>query len=733
MMIIKNVDTPVQFIKGIGPKRAEVLAEKGIGTVRDLLYYFPFDYLDLSNVGNISDLRRQINSGKWVTVIGTVRATATLGRPPHQRFVITLGDETGTIQLVFFRSINYFRGAFSEGELLAASGKVTGFSGRPQLAHPSIDRLNISDEEDGEIKGFLHTKGLVPKYGSSEDLRGVSLHVKGLRRIMRTALDEFVPGIHDHLPAEIRENNKFVSLGRAIEEIHFPSSRDEMEEARRRLKFDELFAIQLLLAIKRKHIKSERAGIPFHIESKLARKLVDVLRFKLTKAQVRVINEITSDMKLNQPMNRLLQGDVGSGKTIVALIAMLIAVENGYQAAFMAPTEILAEQHHDTMRDLLKDLPIPIRLLVGNQRSALREDVLEDVRAGNAKIVIGTHALIQETVEFEKLGLVIIDEQHRFGVSQRLALRAKGKEKKSVRPDVLVMTATPIPRTLSLTLYGDLDISLIDELPSQRKSIKTAIRAESQRKAVYEFIREQARKGGQAYIVYPLIETSERLDLKAATEGYEHLSKDIFPELKVGLIHGRMSAEEKERVMKSFRERQVDLLVATTVIEVGIDVPNASLMLIEHAERFGLSQLHQLRGRVGRGSEQSYCILMAPDWIRNRTKRSAPVVPGELGREDELKAVKRLSTMEKTTDGFKIAEIDLELRGPGDFFGKRQSGLPELQIANLMTDGDLLLVARREAFNILDEDPQMKLPKHQSLRTYVEERLSDSLSLIEVG
>lgn len=516
----KDIHTLVQYIKGIGPKRAEVLAERGITTVADLLYYFPFDYLDLNNVEKISNLRGQINSGKWVTLIGTVRASDVLGRPPRQRFVITLDDGTGTVQLVFFRSINYFKRAFTRGEMLAVSGKVTGFSGRPQLVHPSIDRLNAADDDEGDFEGFLHTKGLVPKYGSSEDLKGVNLHVKGLRRIMRTAVDEYVESFADHLPPELLQRHALLPLARALAGIHFPDSHGTISEARRRLKFDELFAIQLLLGLRRKHVKSDFSGISFMIESKLARQLVDSLPFKLTKAQIHVINEITADMKSKQPMNRLLQGDVGSGKTIVALITMLIAVENGYQAAFMAPTEILAEQHFATISSFLKGISANIRLLVGNQRTKLREDILEDIRRGSAQIVVGTHALIQEHVEFAGLGLIVIDEQHRFGVSQRMAMMEKGKGDRSPMPDVLVMTATPIPRTLSLTLYGDLDVSVINEVPAGRKSIKTALRVESQRRTLYQFIREQVNEQRQVYIVYPLIDASEKVDLKAATEGH---------------------------------------------------------------------------------------------------------------------------------------------------------------------------------------------------------------------
>ncbi len=724
--------TPVQYLKGIGPKRAEALAEQGIATVRDLLYYFPRSYIDLSKVEKIKNLKQFINTGTWITVIGTVRAFDLLGRPPKQRVVILLGDETGTIPLVFFRNVKYFKGAYTIGESLAVSGKVSAFGKRAQLVHPSIDRISVGDEDEGE--GFLHTGGIVPKYGSSGDLKEVNLHVKGLRRVMKPVVEEYAEMMEDPLPQNLRDRNELIQLSHALKSIHFPESNQALDHARRRLKFDELFYMQLMLAIRRTSVKVDLPGIAYNVESKLARKLIDSLPFKLTKAQLRVIKEITVDMQANKPMSRLVQGDVGSGKTVVALLAILIAVENGYQAAFMAPTEILAEQHFKTLSALLKDFSINIRLLIGSQQSKLRMDILEDISRGSAQIVVGTHALIQESVKFSRLGFIVIDEQHRFGVAQRLALKAKsGGDKGSPHPDMLVMTATPIPRTLSLTLYGDLDVSIIDELPSHRKPIKTALRTESKRNAVYDFMRDEVKEGRQAYIVYPLVEESEKLDLKAATESYEVIRKDIFPDLRVALLHGRMSSDEKDDVMERFKRREYDILVSTTVIEVGIDVPNATIMVIEHAERFGLSQLHQLRGRVGRGSDQSYCILIAPDWLLKIVK-TTPGLPniGE-ERDETVVSALRLQAMLSTNDGFKIAEIDLELRGPGEFFGTRQSGLPQLQIANLMTDGELLTEARKEAYKLIDEDPHLRHQDHLLLRKYFSERLSDAMTMVHGG
>ncbi len=718
----------VQFLKGVGPKRAAALAERGINTVRDLLYYFPYDYLDLSNVEQVGNLRKHANSGKWVSVIGQVRSSGVVGRRPRERCIVILADSSGSVQLVFFRGAHYFKNAFSPGEQLAVSGKVTNFGKRLQFIHPAIDRLSGNPDED-----FLHTAGIVPKYGSSEEMKDVKLNIKGLRRIMKGTVDEYAGLVEEALPSEILRRNRFLPLPEALRSVHFPESTEKLSESRRRLKFDELFTMQLLLALRRKHIKVDTPGISFNVESKLARRLVDSLPFRLTRPQITVINEIARDMKSPRPMNRLLQGDVGSGKTIVALISMLIAVENGYQAAFMAPTEILAEQHYRTLAGFLKEIPVGIRLLVGGQKSKLRTDILQDIDRGDSPVIVGTHALIQEGVRFSKLGFIVIDEQHRFGVAQRAALREKGTLSiGGPQPDILVLTATPIPRTLSLTFYGDLDVSIINELPAHRKTIKTLFRTESQEKTIIQFIRQEISAGRQCYIVYPLVEESEKVDLKAATESFEKLKSEIFPDLSLGLLHGRMRPDEKDRIMTSFKEKKIDILVATTVVEVGIDIPNASVMVIQHAERFGLSQLHQLRGRVGRGPEQSYCILVAPAWMKLVRAGERSLLSTD-GFDERRIAERRIQTMMETTDGFKIAEIDLELRGPGDFFGTRQSGLPTLQIANLMTDGEILALARKEAFAIVDDDPNLRHPDHQPIRQHFESRMKEALALLAGG
>ncbi len=715
----------VQYLKGIGERRSEMLAKYGVKTLHDLFLYVPRRYIDRTSVVKIAELRRiavgphplredsVADVQKDYTVVGDVRSFRVFGTGAKSRFVLILGDETGTMQLVWFGGVNYWKTRFAIGEVLAASGQPTTFGGNVQFVHPDIDKIGEKalleeKEEPVDWTKTLNTGGLVPLYPSGRDLERVGLDSSGLRRILGHAIREHGERIPETLPAALLARRNLVPLRVAVHRVHFPKTHTDLNESLRRLKYEELFYFQIKLALKRHGLKADTHGISFNIHSTLARRLVDSLPFRLTKAQIRVIKEITTDMASPKPMNRLLQGDVGSGKTVVALLSMLIAVENGYQAVFMAPTEILAEQHYKTLVSLLKGIDVNVRLLVGAQRTALRRDILEDVRRGTAQIVVGTHALFEKEVEFANLGYVVIDEQHRFGVLQRQALQKKGRN-----PDVLVMTATPIPRTLSLTIYGDLDVSIIDELPENRKPIKTLLRYEEEKESVYRFVREEIRKGRQAYFVYPLVEESEKVDLKAATIHHEHLQQDVFPDLRVGLLHGRMSSDEKDGVMMRFKNRELHILVATTVIEVGIDVPNASVMVIENAERFGLSQLHQLRGRVGRGSEQSYCILLSKKWIAAKANRlPADPVKWQDALDEQRLAERRLAAMVQTNDGFKIAEMDLKLRGPGDFFGTRQSGMPEFKVADIVSDTQLLEEARSDAFEIIERDPKLTLPDH---------------------
>lgn len=736
--------TTVQFVKGIGPRKAAVLETIGIKDVLDLFFYVPRRYLDRSVVLTIAQLRAAANRPDFisgpeaagggmrrdVTVVGEVRSFRVLGPGRKARFVLVLADQTASMQCVWFGGLAYWRKAFRIGEVLAASGQPTFYGGTMQFVHPDFDRLSpVGVEEEIDWSKLLHTGGLVPLYPSSQELSRVGLDSGGFRRAVHSALQTTLDTIPETLPGYLRERRGLPSLHDAVRNVHFPGSLAVLQSALRRLKYEELFHFQLKLALKR-HAAREEEGIRYVVKSPLARRLVDSLPFALTRAQVRVINEISADMAVARPMNRLLQGDVGSGKTVVALLAMLIAADNGYQSAFMAPTEILAEQHYKTLSSFLHGMPVTIRLLVGAQRSRLRQDILEDALRGSAQIVVGTHALFEKKVAFHRLGLVIIDEQHRFGVRQRALARQKGEN-----PDVLVMTATPIPRTLSLTLYGDLDVSLLDELPKGRRPVKTVLKHEEEKESVFQFVRDEIRKGRQAYFVYPLIEESEKVDLKAATDHYEQLQGRVFPDLRLGLIHGRLPEEEKDRVMTAFLERRIDILVATTVIEVGIDVPNASVMVIENAERFGLSQLHQLRGRVGRGSDQSTCILLVKKWLARRAERAgaAQRLPLQAAIEEQHLAERRLAAMLETNDGFKIAEYDLELRGPGDFFGTRQSGIPEFKVANILTDGALLDDARDDAFAVIQRDPHLEDPAHRILAEHFRARFREDLSLLLTG
>ncbi|MGH2574770.1 MAG: ATP-dependent DNA helicase RecG, partial [Ignavibacteria bacterium] len=550
---------------------------------------------------------------------------------------------------------------------------------------------------------------LIPLYILSGELKKTWVKPLTLTKIIFNSIRRCSSSIKEVLSENIKTGNNLLNHKNALLRLHYPLTHNDIETARQTLAFEELFYLQLVMALRRKGIEKEEKGISFEkVGERLEKLFKELIPFELTDAQKRVIKEIRADMKSQRPMNRLLQGDVGSGKTIVAVFCMLIAIENGYQCAFMCPTEILSEQHNKVLKLYFDKLGVNVALLVGGQKKKIREQILQDIRLGKADVIVGTHALIQETVEFKNLGFVVIDEQHKFGVMQRAKLREKG-----LNPDVLVMTATPIPRTLSLTVYGDLDVSIIDELPKNRKQIKTALRLEEDRQNVYKFIRDEIKKGRQVYIVYPIIEESEKLDLKSAVSHYGILRKNVFPDLRVGLIHGRLLWYEIDEAIDDFKNGKLDILVSTTVIEVGIDIPNATIMVIEEAQRFGLSQLHQLRGRVGRGSEQSYCVLMAEKIDEN--------------------AKKRLEILVETTDGFKISEVDLQMRGPGEFFGTRQSGELKFTAADLSKDQRLIEKARASAFSLVDEDPQLRKSENQNIREYFFMNYRESMSLIKVA
>ncbi|HKP76697.1 MAG TPA: ATP-dependent DNA helicase RecG [Longimicrobiaceae bacterium] len=688
---ISSLDRPVQFLKGVGPGRAPLLQKLGLLTARDVLYHAPHRYEDASTITPIVSLR----AGMDATVVGRVVSSGVLPTRRGLRiFQAVVRDSTGMVECAW-PGQPYLERVIHRGDLLLLSGPVKFFHGR-QIQPREFTVIAGEGEQASEEGGVLF-----PVYPATEGLTH-----RQIRKLIHDNLDDLLRRVReeeDGIPADVLARVEVEPLWQALEHVHRPTSLDEAERGRRRLAFEELFFLQILHALARHHAVAARPGIAFQRKGFLVKPFHRSLPFTLTDAQKKVLEEIGEDMAAPRRMNRLLQGDVGSGKTVVALFAMLRAVENGYQAALMAPTEILAEQHARTLTRLLEGLPVGVTLLTGRMGAKKRREAGYRIASGGAGIAVGTHALIQESVEFDRLGLVVVDEQHRFGVRQRLALAEMG-----THADMLVMSATPIPRSLALTLYGDLDVSVIDERPPGRRPVRTALRYESGRDKVMEFVREEVAKGRQAYIVYPLVEESEKVDLKNATEEYERL-KAAWPDLRVGLIHGQMHGDDKDAVMRAFAAGEVDVLVSTTVIEVGIDVPNATVMVVEHAERFGLSQLHQLRGRVGRGAEESYCILLAG---------------GGEARE-------RLKLFASTEDGFKIAEFDMQARGYGDLFGARQTGLPDLRFADLAKDLQLLSSARAEARRIVDADPELRA--HPQLRRVLQERYGERAKMYHIG
>ena len=658
-------ELPIDQAKGVGPKRAKVLADVGIKTIFDMVYYRPRKYIDRSRVTSIAECP----IGEEVTLLANVEGMQFI-RGRKSRFILSVVDANEELKCVWFTGASYMQKNFSVGDELALSGIVEVFSGKKQMVHPEYEFTASID-----VNGSVHTGTVIPMYTSSGDMKERGLRSRGFRRLMRQLLDDVLQDLEDPLPFSDRRRLKLFSMPEALEKVHFPKTIYEAEEARRRLAFDEFYDLQLRL-IKRKILRtSEKKGHAFKPSEKLLPAFYQLLPFSLTLSQERAISDICVDMYKPLVMHRLIQGDVGSGKTLVGLCAMLIAVEQGHQAALMAPTEILAEQHYLNLSSFAKALCLEIVLLKGKQRVTERREIVDSIAEGKAQIVVGTHALIQNEIEYQQLGLVVVDEQHKFGVTQRGALFKKG-----VNPDMLVMTATPIPRSLALTLYGDLDVSVIDELPPGRKAIRTACRKPDRRNAIFDFAADQIRQGRQAYIVYPLVEESEKLDFKSAIEAYRELKIGAFSEFELGLLHGRLTSEEKALIMEDFKANRLQCLVCTTVVEVGVDVPNATVMVIEHAERFGLAQLHQLRGRVGRGNEESYCILISD--IGEKTK-------GSIGRD-------RLDALVASQDGFVLADRDLKLRGPGEFFGTRQAGMPEFKMADIIQDTDLLEIARQE-------------------------------------
>ncbi len=691
-----TIHSQVRYLKGVGPKFAGLLAKSGVTTIEDLLYYVPRTYTDWSRISSVDALK----PGDRVTVVVRVLSSDVTRRGRKSTFVAALEDDTGAIFARWFNQ-PYLTTVLKSGTKAVVSGEVRfdRFARRIELINPAFEVVG-----EDQVAELVHAGRIVPEYSQIGELSG-----RRIRRMVKNALDRFLDDLVDPLPRWVREKRSLPGLKESMGDVHFPSALDAAARSRTRLAYEEFFLFQVIVGLRKRENASIGAAVRFTWSPEEHERLLASLQFSLTAAQERVIDEIRNDMARDVVMNRLLQGDVGSGKTIVAAAAMHQAVANGYQAAIMAPTEILAEQHYINMTNLLAPLGDRVVLLRGGMKAAERDEALRMIASGEAEVIIGTHALIQEETRFGRLALVVIDEQHRFGVVQRAALREKGGA-----PDILVMTATPIPRTLALTVYGDLDVSVLDELPPGRTPVVTAVRDESGRRRVYEFLRKEIADGRQIFIVYPLVEESEKVELAAATKMYEELASKVFKGTEVGLVHGRMKPEEKDEVMARFKSGETAVLVSTTVVEVGVDIPNATVMVVEHAERFGLAQLHQLRGRVGRGAHRSYCVLM-------------------VGRGASEEARERIQVLTDTNDGFVIAEKDLEIRGPGEFLGVRQHGLPRFSVADLAHDSRLLVEAREDAFAFLERHPDLDDAEGCLIVDAIARRFRDRETFIDVG
>ncbi len=686
------LSTPIEYLKGVGSQRAEILKKDlGISTYENLLYYYPFRYIDRTRFYKIRELDPELPA---IQIIGRVISKELVGEKNTKRFVARLKDETGVMELVWFQGIRWIEKMIEVGSVYIIFGKPTVFNGHFSISHPEIELYKPGQINKGNIC-------LQPVYSSTEKLKQFGLDTKGIQRLQATLIDQVIRYVEESIPDYILKKYKLPGKARALYDIHFPDNNDVLKAAKQRLKFDELFFIQLKLLRSKMYRTQKFKGSVFENVGYYFNTFYNErLPFELTNAQKRVIKEIRQDTQRGIQMNRLVQGDVGSGKTVVALMIMLLAIDNGFQACLMAPTEILAQQHYLSIKALLGDDFVSVELLTGSTKKKERRVLHERLESGELHILVGTHALIEDAVQFKNLGLVVIDEQHRFGVEQRARLWRKN----SIPPHVLVMTATPIPRTLAMTLYGDLDISVIDELPAGRKPIQTIHLYHSQRQKLFGFMREEISKGRQIYIVYPLIKESEKLDLLYLEAGLDAIA-DVFPlpEYRISIVHGKLNAKDKAYEMQRFVKGETQIMVATTVIEVGVNVPNASVMIIENAERFGLSQLHQLRGRVGRGAEQSFCVLMS-------------------GNKLSTDARTRIETMVRTNDGFEIAEIDLQLRGPGNIEGTQQSGVLDLKLADLALDQNILIEARKTVMQILEADPELKTESNILLNRYFENK-----------
>lgn len=688
---VMNLMQDIAYLKGVGPARAELLREElRIYTCKDLLSYYPFRYVDKSQITQITQIQ---NENEPVQLLLECLGFTEVGIGRAKRLTGRFRDATGDIELVWFKGASWVQKNFQVGQSYLVYGKPALFSGRYNIPHPEVEWVEKARWTAGNT--------FKPVYRTTEKCTKKGLNSNGIAQLTRTLVSALPQGvIEENLPQELLDKYKLMSRESAMREVHFPQDAKWLEAARRRLKFEELFFLQIQVAKQKVSLTKDERGVVFEKVGELFLDFYNQhLPFELTNAQKRVVKEIRQDVAKGFHMNRLIQGDVGSGKTIVAILSMLLAVDNGFQSCLMAPTEILAMQHHQSMKELLAPLQCEVALLTGSTKAAERRRIHQGLLDGSIQLLVGTHALIEPVVQFQKLGLVIIDEQHRFGVAQRARLW----EKASIPPHILVMTATPIPRTLAMTVYGDLDVSIIDELPPGRKPIETLWRSDARRIEVFQFMENEIKKGRQVYVVFPLIEESEALDYKDLQDGYDGISRRFpRPQYQISIVHGRMKAEDRDYEMDLFVKKQTHIMIATTVIEVGVNVPNASVMVIESAERFGLSQLHQLRGRVGRGADQSYCILMTGNKLSQESKT-------------------RMETMVRTNDGFEIAEVDLELRGPGDIAGTQQSGVLQLKIADIVKDQSILLVARECALEMVEKDAALALPQHLCVRKYLEE------------
>ena len=691
----KTLDTEITYLKGVGPNRGRKLQRYGIETLADLLHHFPRRYIDRSNILLINKLK----IGEEGLIVGKIISANIKQTKKRRFFEVEINDETGFIKCIWFRGLSWISEKFEVGESIAIYGKIEFYNGF-RMIHPEFDLLDENEDP-------INTGKIISIYPSNSDLKSVGMDSRGLRRIISYAIDNIELSIEDFFDKSILQSEQLMTLKKSFLQIHQPDNMDTLKSSIARLKFNEHFFMQLLMAIKKTNYKKNQTT-QFISKDNYVTKIYKLLPFKLTNSQIKVLKEIRADLESSKSMNRLIQGDVGSGKTIVAILASAIAIDNSAQVAIMAPTEILAEQHFNSFKSYCNKINLRCELLISDIKKNEKQKIINDLKSGDINIIVGTHALIQENIEFSNLGLSIIDEQHRFGVEHRKSLI-----KKAQNSNVLAMTATPIPRTLSMTLHGDLDISIIDEIPKNRIPIKTKIVTENHLNSIYKFIMKELENKRQCYIVYPIIEESESLDLEAANTAYNHIKKNVFQNFRVGYLNGKMNKIERDEQMDLFVNGDTDVLVSTTVVEVGIDNPNATIMLIENAERFGLTQLHQLRGRIGRGEYQSYCMLVQ--------------------RKKSLLSDHRLKVMENTSNGFKISDEDLKLRGPGEFFGKKQHGYMKTKLADISQDSEIIDRARGLAFNMIAKDDELKFPENKKIKNELIDKYSDMLEFINIG